>query len=79
MDKSPQVKVQEALLDIEYNCSVIQVQVMNNLDALLNPEGNGTPPAKLDLALLNTLVKGPMMRAVTKIKHARMVILKNSH
>lgn len=77
MEKTTQErKVEEATADIEGACNTIKYQVLNNLDTLLNPDGK--PAEKIDPKQLDQLVKGPLMRAITKIGNARMVILKQN-
>lgn len=57
-----------ALGDITTQINIIQYQVLNNLDTLAK-----SPP---DPKLLDQLVKGPTMRALTKLKNAHMILLK---
>ena len=75
MDKR-QDAISGACQDIDYNLDVLKVQVLNNLEALLNPDGKPIPG--IDMKVVDTLVKKPLMLSVTKIGNARMVILKNN-
>lgn len=64
-------KLLEASGIIEANISTLQSQVLNNLDEIC---GNGVE--KIDKQSLDKFVKKPMMRAVTRLRLARSLILK---
>lgn len=54
---------------LEQAASKLRFQVLNNLDELTNPNGKGA--VKVDLELLDRLVKRPIMQAVTMIENAK--------
>lgn len=67
MDRRDEEAVRKFVDTARAQLDVLKVQVLNNLDAILNPEGKG-PVQGVDMAVLNSLVKRPLMLSVTRIR-----------
>ena len=75
MDEFQRKKLEEIAKDLERQINICQYQALNNLDEVTNPGGKGPVIPDLD-----RLVKGPLMRALTRMKNlkAQIVSLHNS-
>lgn len=68
-------QIDRDLKDLERQVQIIQFQVLNNIDAILLPEGKPRE-APVDPKELDALVKRPLMLALTRIKSVRISLVR---
>lgn len=69
MDEKANRLLHAAADTVDTHCNILKYQVLNNLDAVLFKSGSALR------AEVDKMVKGPLMRSVAQIQHAREQVL----
>lgn len=70
MEPNEKDRAMQLAAEIDKECNRLQHQVLNNIDSLFSAD------TKVDRAVLDQLVKKPIMDAVTKMRQQRLSLLK---